>query len=99
MTPEDEAIEARLDWLERAVILLSIQPDAPDLPPRPTASGGLASRAGAAGEGVAAGDVPQEVLVFLDAGKDVHAVQAYREATGAGIKEAKAVIERLKRGR
>lgn len=35
-----------------------------------------------------------EVIQWLDAGKKVNAIKAIRMATGAGIKEAKALVDR-----
>lgn len=76
-------IEERLEWLERAVTVLASAPGAPALPPRP--------EVGSAG-------VPQEVIAFVEAGQEIKAIHAYRKATGAGLKEAKAEIDRLRPG-
>lgn len=90
----EREIEARLYLLEKAVVLLSSVPGTPSLPPRPDTTGPPTNPLTAPDA-----DVPHEVLAFIDAGKDVHAVKAYRDATGARTKEAKAVVDRLKRER
>lgn len=40
--------------------------------------------------------VPAEVAVLARAGEDISAIKKYREATGAGLLEAKEVVDRLK---
>lgn len=40
--------------------------------------------------------VPAEVIALARAGEDVLAVKKYREATGAGLLEAKEVVDRLR---
>lgn len=40
--------------------------------------------------------VPAEVVALARAGEDVLAVKKYREATGAGLLEAKEVVDRLR---
>ena len=44
-------------------------------------------------------DAPGEVLQELLAGRKIHAIKAYREATGVGLKEAKDAVELLARQR
>jgi ribosomal protein L7/L12 len=39
------------------------------------------------------------VLSNLDAGNKIQAIKAYREATGAGLKEAKDAVEEMARQR
>jgi ribosomal protein L7/L12 len=46
-----------------------------------------------------ASDVPGDILQELLAGRKVHAIKAYREATGVGLKEAKDAVELLARQR
>lgn len=43
------------------------------------------------------GEVPPLVLELVAAGRTVEAIKAYRDATGAGMKEAKAAIDDLAR--
>lgn len=38
---------------------------------------------------------PSEVLGLLQAGRKIEAIKAYRNATGAGLAEAKAFVEQL----
>jgi len=45
-------------------------------------------------DAVAAG-IPPAVVELVDAGKKIQAIQLYRELTGAGLKEAKDVIDNL----
>jgi ribosomal protein L7/L12 len=40
-----------------------------------------------------------EVIACLEQGKKIHAVRAYRDGTGAGLKEAKDAVERIARDR
>jgi ribosomal protein L7/L12 len=40
--------------------------------------------------------VPAEVAALARAGEDISAIKKYREATGAGLLEAKEVVDRLK---
>ncbi|WP_217145767.1 hypothetical protein [Streptomyces sp. AC627_RSS907] len=40
--------------------------------------------------------VPAEVAALARAGEDISAMKKYREATGAGLLEAKEVVDRLK---
>jgi hypothetical protein len=42
-------------------------------------------------------DVPTPVLDALRRGKKIEAIKAYRVATGAGLKDAKDVVEELQR--
>jgi ribosomal protein L7/L12 len=54
-------------------------------------------------EGSATGSVSSSELVdrvqaLLDAGQKIAAIKAFREATGAGLAEAKAAVEALERG-
>ncbi|MEU4624681.1 ribosomal protein L7/L12 [Actinoplanes sp. NPDC023801] len=44
-------------------------------------------------------DVPGAVLQQLLAGRKIHAIKEYRDATGAGLKEAKDAVELLARQR
>jgi large subunit ribosomal protein L7/L12 len=39
--------------------------------------------------------VPREVVALVRAGKAIAAIKLYRELTGAGLSEAKAVVESL----
>jgi hypothetical protein len=41
---------------------------------------------------------PAEVFGLLQSGRKIEAIKAYREATGAGLAEAKAAVERLAAG-
>jgi ribosomal protein L7/L12 len=83
MADSEADIEERLEWLERAVTVLASTPGAPALPPRP---------------GADRTEVPQEVIAFVEAGQEIKAIHAYRKATGAGLEEAKAEIDRLRLG-
>ncbi|MFJ9039037.1 hypothetical protein ACIRF8_20885 [Streptomyces sp. NPDC102406] len=40
--------------------------------------------------------VPAEVAALARAGEDIRAIRKYREATGAGLLEAKEVVDRLR---
>jgi large subunit ribosomal protein L7/L12 len=40
--------------------------------------------------------IPPAVVELVDAGKKIQAIQLYRELTGAGLKEAKDVIDNLR---
>ena len=40
-----------------------------------------------------------DVVRFLENGQKIHAIKAYRDRTGAGLAEAKAVVERIARER
>ncbi|WP_395575083.1 hypothetical protein [Streptomyces sp. BK79] len=40
--------------------------------------------------------VPKEVAALARAGEDISAIKKYREATGAGLLEAKETVDRLK---
>lgn len=82
MSPERE-VEERIAWLERAVLSLSGLPGV-RLPPRPGSSD------------APDGEATQEVLALIDAGKDLAAINAHRNATGKGLREAKAEVERIK---
>lgn len=39
--------------------------------------------------------VPAEVFGLLESGRKLEAIKAYREATGAGLAEAKSAVERI----
>jgi ribosomal protein L7/L12 len=56
----------------------------------------LLKNAGAASEDPLA-DLPAPVLEALRAGNKIEAIRCYREATGAGLKEAKEAVEELQR--
>jgi ribosomal protein L7/L12 len=40
-------------------------------------------------------DIPADVIGLIRSGKKIHAIKRYRELTGAGLQEAKAVIDSL----
>ncbi len=40
------------------------------------------------------GDLPADVKAYADAGEKIAAIKAYRDATGAGLAEAKEAVER-----
>jgi ribosomal protein L7/L12 len=40
-------------------------------------------------------DVPPEVIGLLQAGRKIEAIKVYRDATGAGLKEAKDAVEHI----
>ena len=84
----DPEIQARLDWLERAVIVLadSVPGVTVRLPPRPN---GIAT--GPAG--IPGAD--QEVRALVEAGKTVRAVKVYQDVHGVGLKEAKRAVDQL----
>ena len=42
--------------------------------------------------------LPSQAREFLDRGQKIAAIKAYREATGAGLREAKEAIESAERG-
>jgi ribosomal protein L7/L12 len=90
----DPEIEARLDWLERAVFLLGESVPGVKLPPRP----GAEAAKGAPSPGFAGSmdaNAEQEIRALIQAGRTVSAVKAYQEANGVGLKEAKREIDRL----
>jgi ribosomal protein L7/L12 len=39
--------------------------------------------------------IPPEILGLLQAGRKIEAIKAYRQATGAGLAEAKTAVERM----
>lgn len=49
--------------------------------------------------GATAPDVPDRVVALLREGRKIEAIKAYREATGAGLAEAKDRIEQIARER
>jgi ribosomal protein L7/L12 len=42
--------------------------------------------------------IPAEVTGLLQAGRKIEAIKRYREATGAGLAEAKTAVERIEAG-
>lgn len=44
-------------------------------------------------------DDHERVMILIRAGKKMHAIKLYREATGAGLREAKEAVEHLERFR
>jgi ribosomal protein L7/L12 len=55
----------------------------------------FASDVGATAQGQLDGGVPAEVVALARAGKAIAAIKLFRELTGAGLSEAKAVVESL----
>ncbi len=76
-----DALEARVQQLEATVALLTQRAGSPA--PAPTTVAGLST------------DVLARVQQLKRDGKPVQAIKVYREATGVGLKEAKAAVEAL----
>jgi ribosomal protein L7/L12 len=80
-------INRRLALLEPQVRLLSERAGVPC----PT----FASDVGTIAQGQLEGGVPTEVVALVRAGKAVAAIKLYQELTGAGLREAKNVVDSL----
>jgi ribosomal protein L7/L12 len=80
-------INRRLALLEHQVRVLSEALDVPC----PT----FASNVGTTAPMQLEGGVPAEVVALARAGKAIAAIKLFRELTGAGLREAKAVVESL----
>jgi large subunit ribosomal protein L7/L12 len=80
-------ISRRLALLEQQVRLLSKRAGVPC----PT----FASDVGTTAHGQFEGGVPAEVVALARAGKAIAAIKLYQELTGAGLREAKQVVESL----
>jgi ribosomal protein L7/L12 len=83
---EDAHLYRRLALLEQQVRLLSERLGVPC----PT----FGSDVGAT-SGVLEGGVPSEVVALARAGNAIAAIKLYRELTGAGLREAKDVVDSL----
>lgn len=105
-------IEARLDWLEQVVAAMSSGLGMSDVPRRPDAADhsappGDTTRSSfwppVVGGTPCAADpaegLPQDVLALIDADRTIDAIKAYREATGAGLADAKRAVEKLQADR
>ncbi|KKC02144.1 ribosomal protein L7/L12 [Mycobacterium nebraskense] len=84
---EDPHIYRRLALLEQQVRLLSERLELPC----PTFGGD----AGATAPGVFENGVPAEVVGLARSGNKIAAIKRYRELTGAGLREAKEVVDSL----
>ncbi len=84
---DDPNIYRRLALLEQQVRLLSKRLDVSC----PT----FASDLGSTAPGQFEGGVPTEVVALARAGKAIAAIKLYRELTGAGLREAKDVVDSL----
>jgi large subunit ribosomal protein L7/L12 len=80
-------INRRLALLEQQVRLLSERAGVPC----PT----FASDVGTITHGQLEGGVPAEVVALARAGKAIAAIKLYQELTGAGLREAKNVVDSL----
>jgi ribosomal protein L7/L12 len=80
-------INRRLALLEQQVRLLSERAEVPC----PT----FGSDVGTTAPTQLDSGVPAEVVALARAGKAIAAIKLYRELTGAGLREAKAVVESL----
>ncbi len=76
-----DALEARVQQLEAMVALMTQEQGSPA--PAGTTNAGLST------------DVLARVQRLKRDGKVIHAVKAYREATGVGLKEAKNAVDAL----
>lgn len=91
-------LEQKVDFLFRH---LGIDPDQYSLDDGFASSfGGAASFGGVASFGGASGpagrpDLPSSFYDALSRGKKIQAIKIYREATGAGLKEAKDAVDRM----
>jgi len=84
---EDSIVNRRLELLEQQVRLLSDRLGVPC----PT----FGSDVGATPPGQLEGGVPSEVVALARAGNAISAIKLFRELTGAGLREAKEVIDSL----
>ncbi len=84
---EDSLVHRRLALLEHQVRLLSERVGVPC----PT----FASDVGATAPSQFEGGVPAEVVALARAGNAIAAIKLYRELTGAGLREAKDVVDSL----
>jgi large subunit ribosomal protein L7/L12 len=84
---DDIRIHRRLAQLEQQVRLLSERLDVPC----PT----FGSDVGHTASGQTEGGVPAEVVALARSGNAIAAIKRFRELTGAGLREAKDVVDRL----
>lgn len=84
---EDAQLCRRIALLEHQVRLLSDRLGVPC----PT----FGSDVGATAPGVLEGGVPSEVVALARAGNAIAAIKLFRELTGAGLREAKEVVDSL----
>ncbi len=84
---EDPLVYRRLALLEQQVRLLSERVGVPC----PT----FGIDVGASAPTQLDGSVPTEVVVLARAGRKIAAIKLYRELTGAGLREAKHVVDSL----
>ncbi|OBK45229.1 ribosomal protein L7/L12 [Mycobacterium sp. 1081908.1] len=84
---EDPHIYRRLALLEQQVRLLSDRLGVPC----PT----FGSDVGATASGVLENGVPSEVVALARSGNAIAAIKLYRELTGAGLREAKEIVDNL----
>jgi large subunit ribosomal protein L7/L12 len=84
---EDPLIYRRLALLEQQVRLLSERLQIPC----PI----FGSDAGTTAPGLLEGGVPAEVVALARAGNPIAAIKLFRDLTGAGLREAKEVVESL----
>jgi ribosomal protein L7/L12 len=84
---EDPLVYRRLALLEQQVRVLSERLGVPC----PT----FGSDAGATPAGQFEGGVPSEVVALARAGNAIAAIKLFRELTGAGLREAKEVVDSL----
>ena len=84
---EDPHLYRRLALLEQQVRLLSDRLGVPC----PT----FGSNVGSTPAGLLEGGVPAEVVALARAGNAIAAIKLYRELTGAGLREAKGVVDSL----
>jgi large subunit ribosomal protein L7/L12 len=84
---EDPHIYRRLALLEQQVRLLSDRLGVPC----PT----FGSDVGATASGALENGVPSEVVALARSGNAIAAIKLYRELTGAGLREAKEIVDSL----
>jgi ribosomal protein L7/L12 len=84
---EDPLVYRRLALLEQQVRLLSERVGVPC----PT----FGSDVGATAQSQFGGSVPAEVVALARAGNAIAAIKRFRELTGAGLREAKEVVDSL----
>ena len=84
---EDAHVYRRLALLEQQVRLLSDRLGVPC----PT----FGSDVGATASGVLENGVPSEVVALARSGNAIAAIKLYRELTGAGLREAKEIVDNL----
>ncbi len=82
---DDPRIYRRLAQLEQQVRLLSERLDVPC----PTFGGDV----GRTASGQLEGGVPSEVVALARSGNKIAAIKLFRELTGAGLREAKDVVD------